>query len=439
MGTCVTVVIAGLGSRGKEEYAKVAQTEPEKMKIVAVADPDSKKRELMKKEYQIPEEFCFPSAEEMFAREKMADAAIIATQDRQHVSQALLALEKGYDLLLEKPVSPDLEECRRLQEAAKRYGRKVIVCHVLRYTPIYQKAKEILDSGEIGEVVSIAATENVGWFHQAHSFVRGNWANSEKSSPMILQKCCHDMDLYLWLANKRCHSISSYGSNYLFRKERAPEGSAKRCRGGCKVREACPFDAEKIYMENNLVGYHSGNRIWPMDVLVPEGADEESLLKALDTGEYGRCVYHCDNNVVDHQVANLCMTDGSTMSFTMCGFTASISRTAKFMGTRGELTVHMDSREPEKGEIVFKKFDTGITETKVDVMSLSDDFSGHGGGDRKMVMEFLELVSGEREESSYVTSLDRSLESHYCALAAEASRLQDGQPIEIEEFVKKEK
>lgn len=434
MGKCVKVAIAGLGSRGRDVYARVAKTHPDKMQITAVADTDPRKVALMAKEYNLPEEACFSSAEEMLAADKLADAMIIATQDRQHVGHAIPALEKGYHLLLEKPVSPDLDECVRLAEVAKKYERKVVVCHVLRYTPIYQKVKELLDDGSIGDIVSIMAIENVGWFHQAHSFVRGNWANSDVTSPMILQKCCHDMDLYLWLAGKECKSLSSYGDTYLFKKEKAPEGCTMRCTDGCKVRETCPFDAEKIYMENKLVGYNAGNRIWPLDVLVPEGPNREKILQALKEGPYGRCVYHCDNNVVDHQVVNLNMTDGSTMSFTMCGFTSSITRYAKFMGTRGELIVNMDGNEPEKSEIIIRNFDENITEHSIDVMSLSDDFSGHGGGDVQMVEEFLDMVSGEREESSYVTSLDRSLESHYCALAAEYSRVHGGEPVDIRTF-----
>ena len=435
MSKCVRVAIAGLGSRGRDEYAKVAKLYPEKMQIVAVADIDPEKVKLMAEEYHLPPEACFSSAEEMLAQEKLADAMIIATQDRQHVGHAIPALEKGYHLLLEKPVSPDMKECIRLADAAKKYGKKVVVCHVLRYTPIYQKVKELLDAGSIGETVSIMAIENVGWFHQAHSFVRGNWSNSDETSPMILQKCCHDMDLYLWLAGKKCKSLSSYGDTYLFKKEKAPEGSTLRCLEGCKAKEACPFDAEKIYLDNKVIGYRTGHREWPLDVLVPGGPDEDKLLKVLREGKYGRCVYHCDNNVVDHQVVNLNMTDGTTMSFTMCGFTAAISRYAKFMGTEGELTVNMDGNEPEKSEIIIRKFDKDCSEIKINVMSLSDDFSGHGGGDIRMVEEFLDLVSGEKDESSYVTSLERSLESHYCALAAEYSRIHSGKPVDIETFV----
>ena len=200
----LTVALAGLGSRGKDTYAKTAKLFPEKMKIVAIADIDPAKVAEVAREYDVPAQRCFSSAEELLAQDKLADLMFITTQDRQHVGHALPALKKGYDLLLEKPVSPKLEECRELLKTAQACGRKVVVCHVLRYTPFYTKLKEILDEGTIGDVVTVMGIENVGYWHQAHSFVRGNWRNSDQSSPMILQKCCHDMDILLWLTGKSC-------------------------------------------------------------------------------------------------------------------------------------------------------------------------------------------------------------------------------------------
>ena len=433
MANKITVALAGLGRRGKDTYAKAAKIHPDKIEIVAIADVNPKKVEMVAEEYHIPKERCDTSAEEMLKEEKLADAMIIATQDRQHVEQAIIALKKGYHLLLEKPISPDLSECRKISEVAKECKREVVVCHVLRYTPIYQKVKEILDAGTIGNVISIMAIENVGWFHQAHSFVRGNWANSDETSPMILQKCCHDMDLYLWLADKTCKSLTSYGDLNYFTPEHAPEGCTGRCLDGCKAKENCIFDAEKIYMEHERIGYRKGNRLWPLDVLVPSGVTEEKLMDAIKTGPYGKCVFDCNNNVVDHQVVNLQMTDGTTMSFTMCGFTYEASRYAKFMGTKGEVIVDMQPYEKES-KIVIEYFDPEKTKEVIDVAALSNDFSGHGGGDNKMVEEFLDIISGEKTESTYVTSLDRSLQSHYCALAAEYSRLHEGKAVDIDTF-----
>ncbi len=420
------VALAGLGSRGKDTYAKTAKLFPEKMKITAIADIDPAKVAEVAEEYEIPAENCFSSAEELLAQEKLADVMFITTQDQQHVGHAIPALKKGYDLLLEKPVSPDLDECRELLKTARECGRKVVVCHVLRYTPFYTKLKEILDAGRIGEVVTVMGIENVGYWHQAHSFVRGNWRNSDTTSPMILQKCCHDMDLLLWLTGKTAKSVHSFGSTYLFKPEMAPEGAALRCMDGCAAKADCPFDAEKIYLTNEKTGVEHGHTGWPCNVLTLHPTPE-SVREAIRKGPYGRCVYHCDNNVVDHQVVNICMTDGSTISFTMSGFTEKNSRYTKFMGTKGEITADLHENTIEVQEF-------GKAAEMIDVSKLSDDFSGHAGGDNRMVEEFLDMLIEGREPEKSMTTLERSLESHYIALAAERSRLEGGRVVEMEEM-----
>lgn len=420
------VALAGLGSRGKDTYAKTAKLFPEKMKITAIADIDPDKVAEVAREYGVPAEHCFSSAEELLAQEKLADVMFITTQDRQHVGHAIPALKKGYDLLLEKPVSPDLQECRDLLKTAQECGRKVVVCHVLRYTPFYTKLKEILDAGRIGETVTVMGIENVGYWHQAHSFVRGNWRNSDTTSPMILQKCCHDMDLLLWLTGKTAESVTSYGSTYLFKEEMAPEGAALRCMDGCAAKAECPFDAEKIYLTNEKTGVEHGHTGWPCNVLTLHPTPE-SVREAIQKGPYGRCVYHCDNNVVDHQVVNICMTDGSTISFTMSGFTEKNSRYTKFMGTKGEITADLHENTIEVQEF-------GKAPEIIDVSKLSDDFSGHAGGDNRMVEEFLDMLIEGKEPEKSMTTLERSLESHYIALAAERSRLEGGRVVKMSEM-----
>lgn len=426
MNKRIKVALAGLGSRGKDTYAPTAKLFPDKMEIVAIADIDPDKVAEVAKEYQIPADKCFSSAEELIAQDKLADVMFITTQDKQHVKQAIPALKKGYDLLLEKPISPDLNECREIVQVANECHRKVIVCHVLRYTPIYSTLKGILDSGRIGDVVSVMSLENVGYWHQAHSFVRGNWRNSNTTSPMILQKCCHDMDLLLWLTGKTCESISSFGSTYLFKPEKAPEGAAHRCMDGCKAKDSCPYDAEKIYLKHKRIGAENGNTEWPLDVLTLHPT-VESITEAIKTGPYGRCVYHCDNNVVDHQVVNMNMTDGSTISHTMCGFTGTGSRYAKFMGTKGEILADMS-------ENTIKITEFGEETEIIDVKKLATDFSGHGGGDNRMVEEFLDMLINHTEPTVRTTSLDRSVESHYCALAAEESRINGGKVVALDKY-----
>ena len=422
----IQVALAGLGSRGKDTYAPTARLFSEKMEIVAIADIDPAKVQEVAKAYGIPDDMCFASAEELIAQEKLADVMFITTQDQQHVRQAIPALKKGYHLLLEKPISPDVTECREIVKVAKACDRKVIVCHVLRYTPIYRTLKDVIDSGKVGDIVSVMSIENVGYWHQAHSFVRGNWRNSHTTSPMILQKCCHDMDLLLWLTGKTCKSVSSFGSTYLFKEENAPEGAALRCMDGCKAKEDCPYDAEKIYITDKKRGVANGHKTWPLDVLTLHPT-VESIREAIKTGPYGRCVYHCDNNVVDHQVVNLHMTDGSTISHTMCAFTATGSRYAKFMGTKGEIIADMTANT-----IQVTPF--GAETETIDISKLATDFSGHGGGDNRMVEEFLDMLINQSGPTKRTTSLEQSVESHYCSFAAEESRLKGGAVVELDKY-----
>ena len=420
----VTFAIAGFGDRGST-YASMEKQFPDKMKVVAVADLDPAKVEKARNLYHIPEENCFSSAEEMLEQDRLADVMVVSTMDRQHVGHAIPALRKAYHILLEKPISPELSKCRELLEVASQCPGKIIVCHVLRYTVFYNTLKDLIQSGRIGDVVAICANENVGYWHQAHSFVRGNWRNSTQTSPMILQKSCHDMDILTWLLGKRCKAVSSFGSTQLFKPERAPEGAALRCLDGCKVKDTCPFDAEKIYITSPKTGLATGDS-WISSVLSVEHT-LESTYKALREGPYGRCVYHCDNDVVDHQQTNLLMEDGSTISFTMCAFTENCYRTFKAMGTKGELEADMKSNL-----IHVRVF--GQEEEIIDVGKLSSDLKGHGGGDSGIVEDFLNMLLTDSQPNQRTTTLEHSMESHFIALAAEESRLAGGKVIHLETF-----
>ena len=222
----ITIAIAGLGSRGKDAYAQALAQMPERAKVVAIADPDAAKVREVARQFEIPAERCFDSAEALLAEPRLADALVLCTQDRQHVPQAIPALRKGYDILMEKPISPDLAQCKEILSVARETGRKVVVCHVLRYAPFYRKIKEVLDSGVLGELMSIQAIENVCYWHQAHSFVRGNWRSKEETSPMFLQKCCHDMDLLCWFNSGAAPlKATSYGGRHYFIPANAPEGA----------------------------------------------------------------------------------------------------------------------------------------------------------------------------------------------------------------------
>lgn len=434
----VTAAVVGLGNRGNDIYAHYQLEAPEEMRVVAVADPVREKREKARDEYGLAPENCFETAEELLKQPKLADIMVIATQDKQHVAQAVEALKKGYDVLCEKPISPSLEECLLLQKTTHETGRTVAVGHVLRYTPFYSKIKEVIESGRIGEIVSVQGIENVCYWHQAHSFVRGNWRNSSETSPMILAKCCHDMDIFVWLLGKKCVRVSSYGDTYLFQESKAPEGSSKRCLDGCLAKEACPYDAEKIYITNERTGIRhviekglTGDEAWPCCVL-SQSLTEADIYEKIKTGPYGRCVYRCDNNVVDHQVVNMEFEDGVTVNFTMSAFTSGGGRDIKVMGTMGDIIGDLHT-----GIIKVTNFG-GQTEV-YDINKTETDLSGHAGGDNRLIHDFLTSVTAGEEREQLRTGIDVSIQSHIIALAAEYSRVHGGESIVLDDFIRNEK
>ena len=421
-GKIVRIAIAGVGSRGKNAYGLELLNMKDRAKVVAVADIDPERLALAGDAHGVPDEMRFPSAEAMLAMPRLADAMLVCTQDRQHVPHAVAALKKGYDVMMEKPISPKLKDLQEITKVARENGRRVVVCHVLRYTPFFQTIKKTIDSGVLGEIVSIQALENVRYWHQAHSFVRGNWRREEDTSPMILAKCCHDLDYLVWLCGRKCERISSYGSLMYFKESNAPEGAALRCTQGCKAKDGCPYDAEKIYLTNKDTGILCGNVEWPIDVLA-ENPTEEKIRHAIETGPYGRCVFHCDNDVVDHQIVNMQMEGGASLSLTMSAFTSIGGRTIKVMGTLGDLWGDMHENRIRIG--VF-----GKEPQVIDLGKEEKDFAGHGGGDRLLMEQFVDLMQG-KEPDGTITTLETSVESHLVALAAEKSRLENGESIEI--------
>lgn len=403
----ITAVVLGAGSRG-EIYGSYALTYPEELKIVAVAEPKADRREKFARDHGIPEENCFASWEDLLEKPKLADAAFVCTLDDAHLEPALLALEKGYHILLEKPMSNKEAECVAIEEAAAKAGKALAVCHVLRYTPFYQTIKGLIDGGAIGEITALSQIENVAYWHQAHSFVRGNWHNSSETSPMILQKSCHDMDILLWLAGKNCKKVSSFGSLRYFTSENAPEGAPYRCLDGCPHAQDCLYYAPKLYL--------TGKTDWPVDVLTTD-LTPEGITKALREGPYGRCVYHCDNDVVDRQVVNLELEDGVVCSFVMSAFTANSTRQLKILGTKGHIQADMSKREIWLWPFGGSAYQVPMEETT----------SGHGGGDYGLMRDFLHVL---REGGESRSSARQSLQSHLICFAAEKSRL-EGRIVEL--------
>ncbi|MDQ6421432.1 Gfo/Idh/MocA family oxidoreductase [Paenibacillus sp. LHD-117] len=404
----ITAVLVGAGQRGAGAYAPYALQHPEDIQFVAVADRDADRRERFQQAHQIADEQCFPGWEELLAEPKLADAILICTQDKMHYEPALLALEKGYHVLMEKPMSPDPQECVIMGEYAKRYNRVFSICHVLRYTDFFATIKKIITDGEIGKLITIQHTENVEHRHQAHSFVRGNWRDAQESSPMILAKSCHDMDIIQYLVDAECTKVSSFGSLTHFRQESAPEGAPMYCLDGCPVQDTCPYYAPRMYIERDD---------WVGEVLrsvVSNDTSDEGVLQSLEKGPYGRCVYHCDNNVVDHQVVNMEFANEVTVAFTMSAFTYEGGRSVKLMGSLGQIRADM-----EKNIIEVTSFSTRETKT----INLNTDAAGHGGGDTGIMRDFVRLVRNDGQEEG-LTSADVSVKSHLIAFAAEKSRLE---------------
>ena len=410
----MNLILIGAGQRGMI-YAGCACQQGHK--IVAAAEPNDARREAARRELHIPEENCFRTAKELLRRPRMADAAIIATMDRDHYTQAIAAMKLGYDLLMEKPISPVPEETLAIADTAEKLGRRVVICHVLRYSPFFRKLKEILDSGKLGKIISIEHTENIGNYHIAHSFVRGNWRNEKLSSPILLQKSCHDLDLLLWLTGKSVRRIFSVGSLSYFRPENAPEKSADRCLE-CPAAADCRFDARKVYLPN--IGE------WPANVLTKDQT-EAGVLEALRTGPYGRCVFRCDNDVCDHQSVIMEFEDGSTTVFTLCGMTDRMHRTIHIMCEHGEIL-----GDDDPGEILINRFRSSMTENSVQERILIGQVQGaHSGGDVALMDAFLnDRGTGEK----IVSDISRSVESHLLVFAAEESR-HTGQAVEMAAWI----
>ena len=421
----ITVAICGCGSRGLFAYASLSRIYPEKMKVVAGADIRPERLKMLQEMYGVSADMCFASDVDLLAQPKLADAMIISTQDRQHVGEAIRALELGYDLICEKPISPELSECLRLQDKVHETGRHVVIGHVLRYTPFYQTVKEIITEGKLGTIRTIDATENVGYYHFAHSFVRGNWRSAEETSPMILAKCCHDMDYIRWLADSPCVSLASFGGLSTFSAEHAPAGAGRFCMADCpdEVRARCPYDAEKIYL-TGVHGFDQTGDSWPQNVVVSEPT-REKLVQALQDGPYGRCVYHCDNDVFDHQTVLMQFENGIKATFTTSAFSPNIYRTIKITGTEGELTGNL-----EEDQILLRRF--GEADQLYDLSAKKSEFKGHGGGDAGLANAFVTLVE---EGGEGLTSVDASVESHAMALAAHESALAEGRTILLKDYI----
>jgi predicted dehydrogenase len=399
----VTAITLGAGRRGRA-YGGYAVRHPQDLRLVGVAEPVPIRNERYAQTHGIDPGNRFTTWEHVFDRPKFADAVIISTPDQLHYGPCLAALEAGYDVLLEKPIAPSEQECRDILAAASRTGRIVAVCHVLRYAPYFVKLRELMLGGAIGKVVSLQHIEPMGYMHMSHSYVRGPWHNSRLSTPSILAKSCHDLDILRWMVDRPCRKIQAFAHLSWFTRENAPPGSTGRCTDGCAVERDCPYSALRIY-------YHDRRHLDHFD-LPEDGAREgDAILELLRTTDYGRCVYRMDNDQPDHYVANILFDGNVTASFSMEAFTSYSGRRTRVMGSMGDIVGDMSA---------FTLTDFR-TRKKTEWRQPTD---GHGGGDFRLVADWVQAVA--RQDASLLTStIAQSIESHIMGFMAERSRAEN--------------
>jgi predicted dehydrogenase len=451
----ITAIMIGAGDRGKDIYGQYALNHPDDIRFLAVAEPDQFRRQAFAQQHGISSENVFTSWEPLLEQPQLADAAFICTQDQMHTQPALAAMEQGYHIMLEKPMAPTAEECQQLVDTAESRGLNLQIGYVMRYSSFYNKVHQAIHSGALGELICLSQRENVSYWHMAHSFVRGNWRNSQESTPMILAKCCHDMDLLRWLVGSPAHTISSSGSLSHFRADKAPEGAPEYCAAGCPIEQECIFSAIDIYVRLTpllRLGTMSDSRRyrlaskflinypqqaeslaryvpalkqftewegWPVRVMTTDYTRQGRMRAVEDPANpYGRCVYHCDNDVVDHQHVNIEFASGVTATLIMHGHSYAEGRTLRVDGSGGTLI----------GELYYHRqrltlFDKKTGEEKVLYKGgLELDEDGHGGGDDGLMEAFVKLMRGQQGGAE--TDAQGSLESHLMAFAAEQSRLE---------------
>lgn len=397
----ISVVTLGAGNRGNV-YGNFAVSFPDEMDVVGVAEPIPVRNERYTRKHNIPEANRFVTWEHVFLRPKFADAVLITTPDDLHYGPCMAALKAGYDVLLEKPISPSEKECRDILALARKTGRIVAVCHVLRYAPYFQKLREIMHSGLIGDIISMQHMEPIEHIHMSHSYVRGNWHDRNATTPIILAKSCHDLDIMRWLIGKPCKEIVAMGGLKWFRKENAPAGSTDRCMNGCAAEATCPYSAMKIY-------YRERGWTYVFDLPEDKSKHGDYILEQLRTTNYGRCVYHMDNNQEDHYISAIEFEGGVTANFSMEAFTSYGGRRTRVMGSMGDIVGDMET---------FTVNDFRSNKSKVYDNSSGD---GHGGGDWRLLRDWLQAV-GQHNPALLSSTIDASIESHVMGFMAEKSR-----------------
>jgi predicted dehydrogenase len=447
----IEAVLVGAGNRGYDAYGSYALAHPGEIRFVAVGEPHDVRRDRFAEAHSIPPERRFRTWEDLLAQGQMADAALICTLDDLHIGPTTAALEAGYDVLLEKPMATTAEDCVRLVQAAERTSHFLMLCHGLRYTWFFSTLHDIIASGCLGDIITVEHRENVSFYHMAHSYVRGNWRNDRISSPMILAKCCHDLDVLFWNLGP-VKRLGSFGSLRHYRVENAPPGAPERCTDDCPHEAECPWSALRLYMEliplmqegrrsrsawerlattlcldhpsfTNLARRLMPSldatldyRGWPIST-ISEDTSPEARRLALETGPYGRCIYRCDNDVVDHQTVNMEFESSATGVLFMHGHSYREGRTVRYDGTRATLLGHFYLND---NEIRIHDHLTGKVEIiRAEIGPIAA--TTHSGGDEGLMRTFVRALREGKAEP--LTSARASLEGHLMAFAAEEARV----------------
>lgn len=430
----ITAIIVGAGHRSFV-YSKLALTNPEMLKIVGVADPNPVRRKKAMDTFGFGEDMCFESAQKLAKKGKIADTVINGTMDEQHLETAIPLLNAGYDMLLEKPFAPNEDEMRQIVECARKNNSKVMICHVLRYTPFYYGIKERIVNGEIGDIINIQTTEHVSYHHLSTSYVRGKWANKDKChTTMLLAKCCHDLDIMMWMmADTKPTQISSFGGKFQFKPENAPKNAGTICMKDCPLVDKCVYSTKRLYIDHpDRWAFYVWDALEGKEHITIE--DKIALMKS--DSPYARCIYKCDNNVVDHQSVLVNFASGATGTHNMVGGSAEPRRNIHIIGTKGEIFGNFEdskftvlkinpSPDAHNEECDVEEVDLRVTGDMVGA------YGGHGGGDERLAEDFVKYIRGEKP-SLACTSIFDSVAGHLSVYLADESRENGGQPQNVE-------
>lgn len=429
----ITAIIVGAGHRSFV-YSELAKTNPEMLKIVGVADPNPIRRKKAMDYFGFKEDMCFENAEELAKKGKLADTVINGTMDEQHLETAVPLLDAGYDMLLEKPFAPNEEEMRQIVNCAKKNNSKVMICHVLRYTPFYYAIKERIVNGEIGDIINIQTTEHVSYHHLSTSYIRGKWANSDKChTSMLLAKCCHDLDIIMWMMSEtKPKQISSFGGKFQFKPENAPKEAGTICMKDCPLVDTCVYSTKRLYIDHpDRWAFYVWDALEGKKNISIE--DKIALMKS--DSPYARCIYKCDNNVVDHQSVLINFESGATGTHNMVGGSAEPSREIHIIGTKGEIFGNFEeskftvlkidpSPDAHNEECDVEEVDLRVTGDMVGA------YGGHGGGDERLAADFVKFIRGEKP-SLACTSIFDSVAGHLSVYLADKSRENGGMPMDV--------